>query len=263
MIFELGDCVALVTGASRGIGYAVASALLESGATVVSVSRSGSDVGLSMRADITRADEIERIKVEVERSLGAPTILVNAAGTYGPIQHVKDSDHASWVNTLMVNTVAPYLTCRAFAGGMIDARWGRIINITSAASLHSPGPLNSAYGTSKVALNQFTRHLASELAGTGVTANVLHPGDIKTAMWTEIGEQLDHFGSEADDYRNWVDWVERTGGDPVGKAADAVLSIVRGATSGRFHWIEDPLQAPLPTWPDTTDGLAWASGSGR
>ena len=69
---------------------------------------------------------------------------------------------------------------------MMAAGWGRIINFSSAASLHPPGPLNSAYGTSKVALNQFTRHLAAELAGTGVTANVIHPGEVKTAMWASI-----------------------------------------------------------------------------
>ena len=74
---------------------------------------------------------------------------------------------------------------------MVDAGWGRIVNLTSAASLHPPGPMNSAYGTAKAALNQFTRHLAAELAGTGVTANVLHPGDVKTEMWADIRDRVD------------------------------------------------------------------------
>ena len=92
---------------------------------------------------------------------------------------------------MMIDAVAPYLVTRAFVGGMVDAGWGRIVNITSAASLHPPGPMNSAYGTAKVALNQFTRHLAAELAGTGVTANVLHPGDVKTDMWADIRDRVD------------------------------------------------------------------------
>ena len=71
----------------------------------------------------------------------------------------------------MIDTVGPYLVSRAFLDGMIDAGWGRIVSLSSAASLHTPGPLNSAYGTAKVALNQFTRHLAAELEETGVTAN--------------------------------------------------------------------------------------------
>ena len=76
----------------------------------------------------------------------------------------------------MINTIGTYLVSRAFLSGMIDAGWGRIINVSSAASLGTPGPLTSAYATSKVAQNHFTRHLAAELVGTGVTANVIHPG---------------------------------------------------------------------------------------
>ena len=81
---------------------------------------------------------------------------------------------------------------------MIDAGWGRIVNVTSAASLHPPGPLNSAYATAKVALNQLTRHLAAEIAGTGVTANVIHPGDVKTDMWADIRDRVAVMGPEAE-----------------------------------------------------------------
>lgn len=81
------------------------------------------------------------------------------------------------------------------------------------ASLHEPGPINSAYGTAKVALNQLTRHLASELVGTGVTANVIHPGDVKTEMWDDIKYKVEEVGDVAIIYKNWVDWVEQTGGD--------------------------------------------------
>ena len=80
---------------------------------------------------------------------------------------------------MMVNMVSHYLTCRAFVGGMIDQGWGRIVNVTSANALHPPGPLHSAYATSKAALNHFTRHLAAEVKGTGVTANVIHPATSK------------------------------------------------------------------------------------
>ena len=107
----------------------------------------------------------------------------------------------------MINTVGPYLTCRAFVGAMIDGGWGRIVNVTSAAALHEPGPVNSAYGTSKAALNQFTRHLASELKGTGVTANVIHPGDVKTDMWAEIKASSDRLGNAASAYLKWANWV--------------------------------------------------------
>ena len=149
---------------------------------------------------------------------------------------------------------------------MIDAGWGRIVNLTSAASLHPPGPMNSAYGTAKVALNQFTRHLAAELAGTGVTANVLHPGDVKTEMWADIRDRAMAAGPAAEAYQQWVRWVEETGGDPPHKAVDAVLGLCDDAAagiSGQFCWIDDPLQAPIPSWDTVADARPWVSDGGR
>lgn len=131
-------------------------------------------------------------------------------GDLGPIQRIAESDPAAWLQALLINTIAPYLVCRAFVGRMIAQGWGRIVNVSSAASLDPPGGLNSAYATSKVALNHFTRHLAAELSGSGVTANVIHPGDVKTEMWADIRKQVTAMGPEADGYRNWVQWVEET-----------------------------------------------------
>lgn len=246
---ELRGKVAVVTGASRGVGLAVADALEKEGATVVTVSRSGSDVGLSLTADVTRADEIARVRAQVEAEVGTPTLLVNAAGVYGPIGFVQDTDPDAWIGTLMTNTVAAYLTTRAFLCGMLDAGWGRIVNVSSAASLDPPGPLNSAYATSKAALNHFTRHVAAEVAGSGVTANVLHPGDIRTAMWADVKDQLDALGPAAERYRKWVARVDQTGGDPLEKSVDTVLRIISGDANGLFHWIDDGLKAPIPSWP--------------
>jgi NAD(P)-dependent dehydrogenase (short-subunit alcohol dehydrogenase family) len=156
----------------------------------------------------------------------------------------------------MVDAVAPYLVCRAFVGGMVDHGWGRIVNVTSAASLHPPGKLNSAYVTAKVALNQFTRHLAAELDGTGVTANVIHPGDVKTNMWGAIRDQVAAARPDAAAYRRWVQWVDETGGDPPQKAVDAVLRLCGDESadvSGQFCWISDPLQPPAPSWEPASD----------
>jgi NAD(P)-dependent dehydrogenase (short-subunit alcohol dehydrogenase family) len=185
---------------------------------------------------------------------------VNAAGVFGPIAFIKDSDPHDWIRTVMIDAIAPYLTSRAFLPGMLAAGWGRIVNITSAASLHPPGPLNSAYGTAKVALNQLTRHLAAEVAGTGVTANVIHPGDVKTDMWADIRDKVEPMGPEADAYKQWVKWVEETGGDPPDKAVALILRLTGdegGAISGRFNWVEDPLQAPIPSWEEPAASQPW------
>ena len=223
---DLKGKVAVVTGASRGVGRHIAVRLALEGATVALLARTESSLqdvhrelasrgahSLVVPVDLAKPESVDQVKSTIERSLGAPSILVNAAGVFGPIDLIQNSDPAAWIQTIMVNSVAPYLTCRAFVGAMIERGWGRIVNVTSAAALHEPGPINSAYGTSKAALNQFTRHLAAELKGTGVTANVIHPGDVKTDMWAYIKEASARLGTVAEAYVQWVNWVEKTGGD--------------------------------------------------
>ncbi|CAN5486113.1 3-oxoacyl-ACP reductase FabG [soil metagenome] len=266
---------ALVTGASRGLGRAIAIGLATRGHPVALVARStdaltdfaqaiGDDGGtaVAVPTDVRRPDAVDDMRTHVIDSIGPPGIVVNAAGVFGPINLIPDTDPAEWINTIMVDAVAPYLVCRAFVGDMIAAGWGRIINVTSAAALHPPGPLSSAYGTAKVALNQFTRHLASELVGTGVTANVLHPGDVKTEMWAEIRDRAEAAGPAGAAYQQWVQWVDETGGDPPHKAVDAIVRLCgedAADTSGQFCWIDDPLQPPIPSWDTTVDARPWAA----
>jgi NAD(P)-dependent dehydrogenase (short-subunit alcohol dehydrogenase family) len=264
MSTELSGKVALVTGGGRGLGLCVARGLASRGARVAIVARSSEQVAaavaeiqtaggvaLGVAADVTQPPAVAALCRRIESEFGPPTILVNAAGVFGPIQRIEESDIQRWIETLMVNTIGPYLTCRALIGGMRQAGWGRIINFSSAASLHAPGPLNSAYGTSKVALNQFTRHLAAELAGTGVSANVIHPGEVKTDMWAAIRDEAQSLDATAEGYRKWAAYVGASGGDPPEKALELVLSIVRdesAANSGKFLWIDGGIQAPIASW---------------
>ena len=267
------DRVAVVTGAGRGLGRAVAVALAGRGHPVVGVARDAAQLAepadlvsaaggrmLTRPADVADTAAVAELGDFVRTQLGPPAILVNAAGMFGPIAFVRDTAPDDWVRTLMVDGIAPFLTINQFVGGMIDAGWGRIVNITSAASLHPPGPLNSAYATAKVALNQLTRHVAAEIEGTGVTANVIHPGDVKTDMWQDIHDRVALMGPEAEPYRQWADWVAETGGDPPSKAVDLVLRLTsdEGADiNGRFCWIEEPLQAPIPSWGDPETTQPW------
>ncbi len=243
MTLDLKGHVAVVTGASRGVGRTIADALEAHGLVVATVARRSAQ----FTADVSDPTEVARLKTAVESELGPPTVLVNAAGIFGPIALIKDSDPNEWVETLMIDAVGPYLVSRAFLGGMLDAGWGRIVNLSSAASLNTPGPLNSAYATAKVALNQFTRHLAAELEATGVTANVIHPGEVKTAMWADIRDKMGDVEGKSG-YDNWVEWVERTGGDPPEKAAKLVIDIIKSDVNGRFLWIDNPLKTPVPSW---------------
>lgn len=256
--------VAVVTGASRGIGRAVAVGLAQAGVKVALVARGAAQLAvtqslieqaggtaLALPSDMGQPAAVEAVKQQVLDQLGVPTILINAAGIFGPIQLIHESDPERWIETIQTNTIAPYLTCRAWVGGMIAQGWGRIINVSSAAALHTPGPINSAYGVSKVALNQFTRHLAAEIAGTGVTANVIHPGEVKTEMWADIRNQAEAAGPEAAGYQRWAHMVGETGGDPPEKTVALVFKLLgddAAAINGQFLWIEGGLQTPIPSW---------------
>jgi NAD(P)-dependent dehydrogenase (short-subunit alcohol dehydrogenase family) len=256
--------IAVVTGAGRGLGQRAAIRLATMGADVALIARSREQLqvtadavgGMGRRAvilpvDLAREQSPAAIRDAVETDLGRPSILVNAAGISGPLALIRDSDPADWIATLTVNMVSHYATCRAFVGGMIDQQWGRIINVSSAAALLEPGPIDSAYATSKAALNHFTRHLAAELTGTGVTANVIHPGDVKTEIWADIRAAAEKLGESGRGYRNWAEWVGSTGGDDPEKAADLIARLVGdegAAINGRFLWIENGLREPTPSW---------------
>jgi NAD(P)-dependent dehydrogenase (short-subunit alcohol dehydrogenase family) len=273
---DMGDQptrVAVVTGGGRGLGRATVLGLAERGHPVVAVARSeaqlreterlakgsaGEVVGVA--CDVADHQAVTALRDTVIGRFGNPSILVNAAGIFGPIALIRDVDAEAWLQTIMIDAVAAFYTSNAFVGGMLDAGWGRIVNVTSAASLHPPGPINSAYGTAKVALNQFTRHLASEVAGSGVTANVIHPGDVKTAMWADIRERVADMGAIAENYISWADWVAETGGDPPQKAVALILHLTSDAgadTNGEFCWIEDPLQGPISRWDPPSEDRPW------
>jgi NAD(P)-dependent dehydrogenase (short-subunit alcohol dehydrogenase family) len=272
---SLAGKVAVITGASRGLGERAAFRLSQNGAAVALVARSAAQLekhvqtikeaggaAIAIPTDLTNLtpDGASAIRSQVEAGLGTPTILINGAGIFGPIRLIKDVDPEAWLDTIKINTFSAFLLCQTFLNGMINAGWGRIVNITSAAALHEPGPINSAYATSKVALNQLTRHLAAELTGTGVTANVIHPGDVKTYMWQEIRDTVNQMGPEAEAYRQWASWVAETGGDDPEKAADLIVQLMSdeaSETTGQFLWIADGLQNPIPSWGEPTTEQPW------
>jgi NAD(P)-dependent dehydrogenase (short-subunit alcohol dehydrogenase family) len=262
---ELGGRVAVVVGAGSGLGRDLACALAERGAHVVLAGRTRANLDETFRilssatrtdalvapTDVSERGDVDRLRGITEQRFGKADVLINCAGIFGPLRRITQSDPDEWARTLSVNCIGPYLTCRAFAPGMIAAGWGRIVNVSSAAPLYPPSAVDSAYATSKAALNRMTRHLAVELAGTGVTANVMHPGSLKTEMWADIKSQILGAGAGVDPLREWVEMVEATGGDSTDNAIELVLGLVseEGAeTSGRFCWPNGIAEAQLPSW---------------
>ena len=145
--------LALVTGASKGIGLEIAIALANVGHKVIAVSRTPMVQSKNIESicgDVSDISFVNSLQKQVTKDYGNVQILVNAAGIFGPIDFIKDADPKQWVETIMIDALAPYFTSRVFLPAMLDAKWGRIINLSSAAALHPPGKLNSAYATAKV-----------------------------------------------------------------------------------------------------------------
>ena len=196
-LFSLDGRVALVTGASSGIGREIASALAEAGAAVILVARREAQLE-SARADIARvggraavlaADLADRAALRAAAArapgfFGAPDILVNASGinVRKPLLELSEAD---WDAVLSINLDAPFFLAQALAPAMIERGWGRIINIASLQSVRA-FTMGAAYGASKGGIAQLTRAQAQAFSAQGVTANAIAPGFFATELTEAI-----------------------------------------------------------------------------
>ena len=191
---DLAGRVALVTGASRGIGRAIALALAEAGADVAvncrSREREAADVAseverlgrrsVVVRADVAVAADVARMVAAVEQRLGAVAILVNNAGIARP-QAMDSITEADWDETIDVNLKSAFLVTQAVLPKMRAQGWGRIINLSSVAA-QLGGIVGPHYAASKAGLRGLTHSYASLLAGEGITVNAIAPALIETEM---------------------------------------------------------------------------------
>ena len=191
MNIDLTGKTALVTGASRGIGEAIAKRLAESGAHVLCAARSAARVeelaasiastggkATGVELDIAGADVRDRIKALLEQQ--SIDILVNNAGITEDDLFIRMKPDA-WSNVIRTNLDSAFPITQEIVKKMIRARWGRVINISSVVGLSgNPGQVN--YASSKAAIIGFTKSLALEIGSRNVTVNAIAPGFIRTAM---------------------------------------------------------------------------------
>jgi NAD(P)-dependent dehydrogenase (short-subunit alcohol dehydrogenase family) len=193
---RLAGTTALVTGASQGLGRAIALAFAREGAGLLLVAR-GAEALEAVRAEAERLGvravavpgdvgvpaDVDRVAATALATFGRVDVLVNNASELGPtpMPYLIDTDPGALDRVLAVNVTAPFLLTRALLGPMLAAGHGSIVNVSSDAGVVGYAGWG-AYGLSKAALDQLTRIWASELEGTGVRVNSVDPGDMATAM---------------------------------------------------------------------------------
>ncbi len=251
---EPGPKVALVTGAGRGIGEAVALELARQGVKVALVARSqveldavaaqiqelgGSSLGISF--DLANLDAIEGLVSRIEAELGPVDILINNAAVAGPFGPAWEIDPAQWTQAIEVNVIAPFRLALAVLPHMRERNWGRIINISSGAATF-PMARAGAYSTTKAALDMMSRQLGEELVDTGISVISLYPGIVDTAMQADIRNQpVEKVGQElADRFHDYHASGMLSTATPVGKIIAALAGEAGENFRAKVITISDP-----------------------
>ena len=201
MILSLEGKVAIITGASRGLGFEIARRYLQAGASVVISARNSellTQAGEQLSAELTAGSSIEPVAADLtdpgsaERIAGFATerfgridILVNNAGVYGPMGPVETVSWPDWLRTMEINLFASIRLCMAALPAMKRRKSGKIIQLSGGGATR-PMPNFTAYAASKAALVRFTDTLAEEVRGFGIDVNAISPGAMNTGMLDEV-----------------------------------------------------------------------------
>lgn len=236
---RLKNQVALITGAGRGIGRAIALAYAKEGAKLALAARTVAELEDTAKqaealgaatfvvpADVSDEPQVNGMVQSTLEHFSKLDILVNNAGLPGPVGPLWENDVAYWIRTIEVNITGIFLCCRAVLPGMLATNRGKIINIYGGR-----GRNVSSYGASKVAVADLTETLSLELEGTNIQVNALSPGSIHTRMWEETRDAAEAIG-DTELYEYGVR-VTAGGGAPIERAAELAVFLASEA-SGRL-----------------------------
>ena len=268
---KLAGKVAVITGAGRGIGRAIALAYAREGARLVLAARNEPELeeavgaveeagaeAVAIRTDVTSQIATVRLARRAVDRFGRIDILVNNAGISGPVGPLQDNDIADWVDTINVNLTGTFLVCRAVVPVMIEQGGGTIINLSGAGVANAWSNM-SAYCSSKAAVVRLTEVLAQELEGKGITVNALGPGSVHTSMWERMTDQAAEAGAEF--IHELGQRVLSGGGAPIDDCAELAVWLASeesGGLSGRIiSAAADDFRNLRPQIPEIMEGDAY------
>ena len=260
---------AIVTGASQGFGRAVAAAFLAEGASVMLCARNAQaldstrqELAISappegrvqaMTADVSRAEDLERLVAATAEAFGGLDILVANAGVYGPKGAIQDVDWDAWSDAITINLLGTVLACRAVLPGFLAQGQGKII-LLSGGGATKPLPNLSAYAASKAAVVRFGETLSEEVRDKGIEVNAVAPGALNTRLLEEILQA----GPEkvGQPFYDASVRQKEQGGTPLERGADLCVFLASRESDGITGKLLSAVWDPWETLPDRRETLA-------
>lgn len=266
-VVSLSDRRAIVTGASQGLGRAIARQFLDAGADVVLAARTAVDIEavaaelraafpqrrvLACACDVAVAAEVDRLFRLATDTFGTIDCLVNNAGIHGPIGPTEDADWQAWERAIAVNLLGPVIACRHalvhFRTRPASAPRAKIVNLSGGGAT-APQPGLSAYAASKAAVVRFTETLAEEVRAHAIDVNAVAPGALATRLMDELraaGPQRIGTG-----YHARVEELHAQGGMPLQRAAELCVYLASSDSDGLTGRLISAAWDPWPFAPET------------
>jgi len=260
---------ALITGASQGLGLAIARAFVEAGANVMLCARdaamlesarsevaalAGSNARvLAQPADVSRPDDVDALVARSLRDFPDLQVLVNNAGVYGPLGPIETIAWDAWVRAIEINVFGSILTCRSLLPHFKRRGYGKIIQLSGGGATN-PLPRVSAYAASKAAIVRFAETLALEVREDGIDVNSIAPGALNTRMMRELLDAGPSLVGEAFFAR--MSKIADEGGTPLDRGAALAVFLASGQSDGITGKLLSAVWDPWEELPRFQDDLA-------